>query len=161
MQLWCNLFSVCLGRNILKRHWHSQGFSTGEGGKARERSDRAGVGVGRGVSPRSHGREIFLFYFVHQNGIFCTLNVIIRGRLCEVAYTNPLLPLLFIFYSNQWGGGGGGAWALAPVSYACSNSGAARICQPRTKARERRDRAWGGCGRAVGRKKKKKNFVAV
>ena len=33
------------------------------------------------------------------------------GRLCKVAYTNPLLPPLTFFFSNQWG-----AWALVPLA---------------------------------------------
>ena len=62
-----------------------------------------------------------------ENGIcFAPL---LGGRLCEVAYTNPLLPPFNFFHSNQ---GGGGAWALVPLSYA-SASGAAGICQPRSK----------------------------
>ena len=64
---------------------------------------------------------------------------LLGGRLCEVAYTNPLLPPFNFFHSNQ---GGGGAWALVPLSYA-SASGAAGICQPRVKARERSDRVGG------------------
>ena len=67
---------------------------------------------------------------------------LLGGRLCEVASTNPLLPLLNFFYSNQRGGGGG---VLVPLSYS-SDSGAARICQRGAKARERSDRAGGGCG---------------
>ena len=45
---------------------------------------------------------------------------LLGGTLCEVAYTNPLLPpplFFYFFYSNQWGGGGGEAWALVPLSY--------------------------------------------
>ena len=38
--------------------WLLDGYSTGEGDKARERSDQSGGGGGRGVSP-SHGRESF------------------------------------------------------------------------------------------------------
>ena len=42
---------------------------------------------------------------------------LLGGRLCEVTYTNPLLPgsppLKNVFYSNQ----GGGEWALLPLSY--------------------------------------------
>ena len=64
---------------------------------------------------------------------------LLGGRLCEVAYTNPLLPPFNFFHSNQ---GGGGAWALVPLSYASSAAG---ICQPRVKARERSDRVGGGC----------------
>ena len=51
-------------------------------------------------------------------------------------YQSPTSP----FHSNQ---GGGGAWALVPLSYA-SASGAAGICQPRVKARERSDRVGEG-----------------
>ena len=51
------------------------------GGKARERSDRADGGCGRGETPPSHGREIFFSKFVYETGIFCTLDTIIRGSL--------------------------------------------------------------------------------
>ena len=71
--------------------------------------------------------------------------LIIRGWLCEVTYTNPLLPPSFekIFYSNQ----GGGDMAPCALSYA-SDGGTARICQRGgAKARERSDRAGGGCER--------------
>ena len=64
---------------------------------------------------------------------------LLGGRLCEVANTNPLLPLLTICVSPikvQWG--------LVPLSYA-SDSGAARICQRGGggggKARVRSDQA--------------------
>ena len=44
----------------------------------------------------------------------CTLKIPLLGgtsMLCEMAYTNPLLPpVLNLFYSNQ--PGGGGAWTL-------------------------------------------------
>ena len=41
------------------------------GGKARERSDRARGGCGRGEPPTSHGRGIFfLSKFVNETGIF-------------------------------------------------------------------------------------------
>ena len=54
----------------------------------------------------------------------CTLNAIIRGRLCEVAYIRiPYFPLFYFIAIN-----GVGAWAFMPLSYA-SDSGAARICQ--------------------------------
>ena len=71
---------------------------------------------------------------------------LLGGWLCEVTYTNPLLPPSFekVFYSNQAGGGEG--MAPCALSYA-SDGGAARICQRGAKARERSDRAWGGCGR--------------
>ena len=60
----------------------------------------------------------------------------------KVAYTNPLLPPFNFFHSKAIKGGG--AWAPVPLSYA-SASGAAGICQPRVKARERSDRVGGGC----------------
>ena len=80
---------------------------------------------------------------MYENDISCTLNGIIRGWLCEVTYTNPLLPASFekLFYSNQ----GGGGMAPCALSYA-SDGGTARICQQGAKARERSDRAGGGCG---------------
>ena len=66
----------------------------------------------------SHRRESFdIFEIVRIEMAFVfTLNVIIRRRLCEVAYTNPLVPpfSVFFFNSNQRGGGGG-AWALVPL----------------------------------------------
>ena len=65
---------------------------------------------------------------------------LLGGWLCEVTYTNPLLPPSFekLFYSNQEGGG----MAPCALSYA-SDGGAARICQRGAKARERCDRAGG------------------
>ena len=66
---------------------------------------------------------------------------LLGGRLCEVAYTNPLLSPFNFFHSNQGGGGHGLLYPLAiPVR---SASGAAGICQPRVKARERSDRVGG------------------
>ena len=63
---------------------------------------------------------------------------LLGGWLCEVTYTNPLLPLFKFFYSNQRGVG---AWALVPLS----DSGAARICQRgANRVRERSDRARAG-----------------
>ena len=38
---------------------------------------------------------------------------ILGGRLCEVAYTNPLLPPFNFFHSNQGGGGHGLLYPLA------------------------------------------------
>ena len=70
--------------------WCSQDLSTG-GAKAREWSDQAG----RGCLPPTVGN---FWKFVYQTGIFSTLNVIIRGRLCVVAYsTNPLYLFIFVF----------------------------------------------------------------
>ena len=68
---------------------------------------------------------------------------LLGGWLCEVTYTNPLLPPSFekLFYSNQRGRG----MAPCALSYA-SDGGAARICQRGAKARERSDRAGGGGG---------------
>ena len=57
-------------------------------------------------------------------------------------YKSPIYPPLFL-NSNL-----GRAWALVNLSH-CGNSGAAKICQRRAKARERSDRAGGGCGREV------------
>ena len=56
------------------------------GAKARERSDRAGEGVGGGGGgggPSSHGREIFENSCM-KTAFSCTLNAIIRGSLCHV-----------------------------------------------------------------------------
>ena len=57
----------------------------------------------------------------------------------------PYSPLFFLFNSNQWGGEGGGGWALVSLSYA-NDSGAARICQRDPKrwneATERRGRGF-------------------
>ena len=47
-----------------------------QGAKARERSDRAGEGVGGGFP--SHGREIFFFNSCMKTAFSCTLNAIIR-----------------------------------------------------------------------------------
>ena len=46
------------------------------------------------------GREIFL-KFVYENGIFCVhiIMPLLWGRLCEAAYTNPLLPLVKIYFT--------------------------------------------------------------
>ena len=54
-----------------------------------------------------------------------------------------ILPASFekLFYSNE----GGGGMAPCALSYA-SDGGTARICQRGAKARERSDRAGGGCG---------------
>ena len=49
----------------------------------------------------------------------------------------PYVPLLLFFLLQSR------KWALVPLSYA-SASGAAKISQPRVKARERSDRAGGG-----------------
>ena len=70
---------------------------------------------------------------------------LLGGWLCEVTYTNPLLPPSFekLFYSNQ----GGRGMALCALSYA-SDGGAARICQrgPKrgSKATERGEGVGGG-----------------
>ena len=48
---------------------------------------------GGGGSP-SHGRDFVVVENSCMKTAFsCTLNAIIRGRLCEVAYSNPLLRL--------------------------------------------------------------------
>ena len=56
-----------------------------QGAIARERSDQAGR-VLKGFSP-SHDREILLLKIIlcMKTAYHCTLNAIIRGRLCEVA----------------------------------------------------------------------------
>ena len=62
-----------------------------------------GAKRGGGCPPPTVG--IFL-KFAYQNGIFCTLNAIIRGRLCEVANINPFLPFSISFHPIKGGGGG-------------------------------------------------------
>ena len=60
-----------------------------QGAKARERSDRAGGGCGRmdgGVHIPGLGKYIWQFDRVSQNGMFCTLNVIIGVRRLCVFY---------------------------------------------------------------------------
>ena len=76
-----------------------------KGAKAMERSDQAGEGVGGEIFENSgkHAHEIPL----------------LGGILCEVAYTNPLIPLSIFFIPIN---GGGGPCAL---SYA-NESGAAK-----------------------------------
>ena len=69
---------------------------------------------------------------------------LLGGWLCEVTYTNPLLPLLLKNYFNPIKGAGGKA--PCAITYA-SEGGAARICQRGAKARERSDRAGEGVGR--------------
>ena len=66
------------------------------------------------VVSSSHGRAIFENANISKRLIFlyffCTLNAIIRGRLCKVAQTN----LVLIFFSDQQGG-----WSpCAPLNYA-------------------------------------------
>ena len=101
-------------------------FQHGGRGKARERSDQAGEGV---PSP-TVGRFVFEF---RVSIFFCTLNVIIMGGLCEVAYTNsfsPPPPYSHFFktpISGVWGGGIGPC-ARLPYSYASDGGVAARIC---------------------------------
>ena len=116
----------------------SQDFLTGPG--------QSEGGCGRGCPPPTVGS---FFVVVESSCIkmafLCTLNVIIRG----IGYVKWHIPIpyfpLFFFNSRSQRGGGGGTWALVPLSYA-SDSGTARICQPRANARERIDRAGGGCG---------------
>ena len=77
---------------------------------ATERSDRAWRRYGRGLPPPPpHGREI-VRKFVYENGIFLHIKYLLGGRLCEVAYTNPLPSLLYMFLFLLTGGGG--AWTL-------------------------------------------------
>ena len=97
------------------------------------------------MSP-SHGREITKISCIKMAS-FCTLNAIIVGGgvgyvKWHIHVPTPTSPI-YIFVFTTIGGGGG--LALVPLSYASAN-GAARICQPRVKARERSDRALGGGG---------------
>ena len=63
------------------------------GAKARERSDRAGGGCGRGKGIR----EIFENSCM-KTAFSCTLNTIIRGSLCSGIDKFPTL-FLFLFFS--------------------------------------------------------------
>ena len=66
----------------------------------------------------------------------------------NIAYTNPLLPLIeFLLFQSGVGGGG---WALLPLSYA-SESGAARICQRggQSEGQKRTSERGGGGGEGV------------
>ena len=65
---------------------------------------------GRGVHLPPY--VIFFEMFVYQNDIFCTLNVIIRGRLCVLVKTNPQLSLPSVFFYSPINGGGGGGGAV-------------------------------------------------
>ena len=72
---------------------------------------------------------------------------LLGGWLCEVIIPIPYSPLLLKNYFTPIKGGGG--MAPCALSYA-SDGGAARICQRGVKARERSDRAGGGChGREI------------
>ena len=93
-------------------------FQRGGGGGAK----RGREATERGEGVASHGKKNFEISCIKM--AFCTLNVIIRDRICEVAYTNPILPPCKI-YVTQIKGGGQGPY---PLSYA-SDSDAARICQ--------------------------------
>ena len=97
-----------------------------------------GEGVGGGF-PLPRGREFFENLCM-KTTFLAHLMALLGGWLCEVTYTNPLLPASFenLFYSNQ----GGGGMAPCALSYA-SDGGTARICQRGAKARERSDRAGG------------------
>ena len=66
---------------------------------------------------------------------------LLGGWLCEVTYTNPLLPPSFEKLFTPIEGGGG--MAPCALSYA-SDGGAASICQRGAKARE-------GVGGEIGR----------
>ena len=79
---------------ICQWRWCSQDLSTGA--KARERSDRAGGGCGRGVSP-SNCREIFENSCM-KTAFSCTLDTIMRGSLCTGIDQFPTL-FLFSFFS--------------------------------------------------------------
>ena len=68
------------------------------GGKARELSDRARGGCGRGVS---HGREIFQNLCM-KLAFSCTLDTIIRGSLCTGIDQFPTLFLFSFFSYNEF-----------------------------------------------------------
>ena len=87
----------------------------------------------------------FFWKFVYENEISCTLNGIIRG-LVYVKWHIPIpySPLLLKNYFTPIKGAG--AWPLVPLAMPVT------VVQPGfvnggAKARERSDRAWGGCGR--------------
>ena len=108
---------------VNNRHWRSHDFSTwGGGGQSEEAKWPSGGGCGRGCPPLTVGR-FFSFSCIKMSFFFCTLNVIIRGGLCEVAYTNhfspppPLFPFLFTPISGMWGGG------IGPLCSLCSGIG--------------------------------------
>ena len=63
--------------------------------------------MGGGSPPPPPRREI-VRKFVYENGIFLHIKYLLGGRLCEVAYTNPLPSLLYMFLFLLTGGGGGG-----------------------------------------------------
>ena len=101
--------------------------------------------------------NVMPWHSIHRSEIFENLGmkatyslilnaIILGGRLCEVAYTNPLRPNhpFNFLYTNQWGGGG--AWALVRHSYASDSGACSHDFQrrPTCKARERSDRA-GAC----------------
>ena len=68
------------------------------GAKARERSDRAGEGRGRGVVSLSYGTESFE-YSCMKTAFSCTLHVdtIVRGNLCTGIDQFPTLSFLILF----------------------------------------------------------------
>ena len=80
----------------------------------------------------------FFFLCVWKWHFLAHYMALLGGRLCEVACTNPLLPLFRnLFYSNRTE-----RRVLLPLSFA-SDSGAARICRRAAKARGRSNRAGG------------------
>ena len=133
-------------------------FQQGGGGAKRESeaTERGKVLEGSVPPPpppsQSHGIYRETFEFRVSKWHFCTLNVITRPVLgyvkCHI-YQSPTPPpppplqILFYSYNNR-----GGGECMVPFSYA-SDSGAARIVNLGAKARERSERARGGCGRGV------------
>ena len=82
-------------------HWRSEDFSTGGGGKARERSDQVGRECGRGGVPPP---TVEKFFFL------CVCILMSWGRV-GYGYSgiHIIYSPLFQFYFPINGGGGGGA----------------------------------------------------
>ena len=114
------------------------------GAKARERSDRAGEGVGGGFPLPRQGD---FSKFVSENGIFSHIRYLYQGQFMKwhrpIPYScsffilflmnlfqgNIFLFLSFFFcFTRRSMGGGGGHGPLVHLCYS-SNSGAAKICQ--------------------------------
>ena len=122
------------------------------GAKARERSDRAGGGCGRGFPPPTVGR--FFKNLCLKTAFSCTLDTFIRGSLCSGIDQFPTLVLflmiffqgnfflfpffLLLFYSPINGGGG----VMAPL---CILAIPVTVVQPRfVNGGKARARVWEG-----------------
>ena len=86
---------------------------------------RGGGGPKRGSEATerapSHGREIF--------ETSCMKTALLEGRLCEVAYTNPLLPHFKFLLLQSTGGGGHGRLCPLAMPVTVVQPRAAKICQ--------------------------------